>query len=184
MMVVEKSVIPTSSSSATQKGLVSDLDLLVGFFAELQVCIDAQLCDASVTNNYFSVLCDASVLRARAIHRLEEQILLSRLWRRVEEARVTWREALLGGRIAKQPAVRGSAGSRSRPKGTSERSMFGFREFTEMGGLISYGLSNSAMWRTSRFVRGQNSKGSSLANRCGLISCPSIIGPSFWTLYS
>jgi putative ABC transport system substrate-binding protein len=25
--------------------------------------------------------------------------------------------------------------------------MFGFREFTEMGGLISYGSSNSAMWR-------------------------------------
>jgi putative ABC transport system substrate-binding protein len=25
--------------------------------------------------------------------------------------------------------------------------MFGFREFTEMGGLISYGSSNSEMWR-------------------------------------
>jgi hypothetical protein len=52
MTVVDKSVVPLSSS-ANQKGLVSDLDLLVGFFAELQVCIDTQLCDASVAKKYF-----------------------------------------------------------------------------------------------------------------------------------
>ncbi|MCP3392018.1 hypothetical protein NLM27_24805 [Bradyrhizobium sp. CCGB12] len=52
MSVVDKSVIPLSSS-VTQRGLVPDLDLLVGFFAELQVCLDAQLCDAHVAKKYF-----------------------------------------------------------------------------------------------------------------------------------
>jgi hypothetical protein len=52
MMVVEKSVVPVSAST-NQKGLVSDLDLLVGFFAELQVCIEAQLCDTPVAKKYF-----------------------------------------------------------------------------------------------------------------------------------
>lgn len=52
MTVVDKSVIPLSSSG-TQKGLVPDLDLLVGFFAELQVCLDAQLCDRTVAKKYF-----------------------------------------------------------------------------------------------------------------------------------
>jgi len=39
--------------------------------------------------------------------------------------------------------------------------MFGFREFTEMGGLISYGASLTAMWRrgalyVDRVLRGSN----------------------------
>lgn len=52
MTVVEKSVVPPSLSM-NQKGLVSDLDLLVGFFAELQVCLDAQSCDTTVAKKYF-----------------------------------------------------------------------------------------------------------------------------------
>lgn len=51
MMVVDKTAVP--SSSTLQKGLVSDLDLLIGFFAELQVCIDAGLCDRRIATNYF-----------------------------------------------------------------------------------------------------------------------------------
>jgi ABC-type uncharacterized transport system substrate-binding protein len=39
--------------------------------------------------------------------------------------------------------------------------MFGFREFTEMGGLISYGSSNSAMWRRSASYVDRILKGSS-----------------------
>src|SRR5258708_29116052 len=42
MMVVQNSV---TSTSPKQVGLVSDLDLLVGFFSELQVCITSKLCD-------------------------------------------------------------------------------------------------------------------------------------------
>lgn len=52
MTVVDKSVVPLSSS-ANQKGLVPDLDLLLGFFSELQVCLDAQLCDRAVAKKYF-----------------------------------------------------------------------------------------------------------------------------------
>jgi len=52
MMVVDKAVVPLSASTA-QKGLVSDLDLLIGFFAELQVCVDAKLCDRLTANSYF-----------------------------------------------------------------------------------------------------------------------------------
>jgi hypothetical protein len=37
--------------------------------------------------------------------------------------------------------------------------MFGFREFTEMGGLISYGSSNSAMWRRAASYADPNSEG-------------------------
>jgi putative ABC transport system substrate-binding protein len=39
--------------------------------------------------------------------------------------------------------------------------MFGFREFTEMGGLISYGSSNSAMWRRAASYADRILKGSS-----------------------
>jgi ABC-type uncharacterized transport system substrate-binding protein len=39
--------------------------------------------------------------------------------------------------------------------------MFGFREFTEMGGLISYGSSNSAMWRRAASYVDRILKGSS-----------------------
>ncbi len=52
MMVVNGGVVP-QSASITQKGLVSDLDLLVGFFSELQVCVDAELCDRSTAIRYF-----------------------------------------------------------------------------------------------------------------------------------
>jgi hypothetical protein len=50
MMVVQNSV---TSASSKQTGIVSDLDLLVGFFAELQVCITSKLCDSETANNYF-----------------------------------------------------------------------------------------------------------------------------------
>ncbi len=50
MMVVQNSV---TSTSPKQVGLVSDLDLLVGFFSELQVCITSKLCDPETANNYF-----------------------------------------------------------------------------------------------------------------------------------
>ena len=39
--------------------------------------------------------------------------------------------------------------------------MFGFREFTEMGGLISYGSSNTAMWRRAASYVDRILKGSS-----------------------
>jgi hypothetical protein len=50
MMVVQNSV---TSTSPKQTGIVSDLDLLVGFFAELHVCITSKLCDRETANNYF-----------------------------------------------------------------------------------------------------------------------------------
>ena len=52
MMVVDRTAIPLSSS-AIQKGLVPDLDLLVDFFRELQVCIDANLCDRQTAVSFF-----------------------------------------------------------------------------------------------------------------------------------
>jgi hypothetical protein len=52
MTVVEKAVVPTSATS-TQLGLVPDLDMLIGFFAELQVCIQAKLCEAQTARDYF-----------------------------------------------------------------------------------------------------------------------------------
>ena len=39
--------------------------------------------------------------------------------------------------------------------------MFGFREFTEMGGIISYGASNTAMWRRAASYVDRILKGSS-----------------------
>jgi len=50
MLVVQKSI---TSTSPKQIGIVSDLDLLVGFFAELQVCVASKICDADTANNYF-----------------------------------------------------------------------------------------------------------------------------------
>lgn len=52
MMIVDKSLVPISSSF-TQKGLVPDLDLLVAFFAELQVCVETELCDSPIAKRYF-----------------------------------------------------------------------------------------------------------------------------------
>jgi hypothetical protein len=52
MMVVDKAVVPLSATM-TQRGLVSDIDLVVAFFAELQVCADAGLCDRPTANSYF-----------------------------------------------------------------------------------------------------------------------------------
>jgi putative ABC transport system substrate-binding protein len=39
--------------------------------------------------------------------------------------------------------------------------MFGFREFTEMGGLVSYGSSNTAMWRRAAYYVDRILRGSS-----------------------
>jgi hypothetical protein len=42
-----------SSTAPAQKGLVPDIDQLVGFFAELKVCIDTNLCDVQTSRSYF-----------------------------------------------------------------------------------------------------------------------------------
>ena len=43
MMVVDRAVVPTSETA--RRGLVPDLDLLVSFFGELQVCVNTMSCD-------------------------------------------------------------------------------------------------------------------------------------------
>jgi|GEM_PF-7026334 len=52
MTVVEGTAVPVAGSGA-RTGLVADLDLLVGFFSELQVCVRTGLCDRQTAEDYF-----------------------------------------------------------------------------------------------------------------------------------
>nr|AGO88286.1 protein of unassigned function [Methylobacterium oryzae CBMB20] len=51
MSVVEAS--PVSLGSGKQRGIVSDADLIVGFFDELHICMTSNLCDKKIAQGFF-----------------------------------------------------------------------------------------------------------------------------------
>ncbi|EHP94683.1 hypothetical protein [Methylorubrum extorquens] len=52
MSVVETSSIAPNASK--NRGIVSDVDLIVSFFDELRICVKSQLCDDQTARNFFT----------------------------------------------------------------------------------------------------------------------------------
>jgi len=52
MSVVESAPVVISSTTK-QRGIVADVDLIIGFFDELQVCATSGLCDRKTINDFF-----------------------------------------------------------------------------------------------------------------------------------
>jgi hypothetical protein len=52
MGVVESAQFVTTSST-TQRGIVAEVDLIIGFFDELRVCVMSRLCDRKTTYDFF-----------------------------------------------------------------------------------------------------------------------------------